>query len=102
MRWIAIVLATLLLAAAPADAARTRSWGPKSAPTVAQSSTIRAYGKEQDFAACWRLSPVKPVDLYHGALGPLPPRGRYWSDLSTWGAHEGALRLEIVDVKRGE
>src|SRR3954449_4224534 len=102
MRWIAIVLATLLLAAAPADAARTRSCGPKSAPTVAQSSTIRVYGKEQDFAACWRRSRVKPVDLYYGALGPLRLRGRYVAYVSRSCADGCGLRLEIVDVKRGE
>src|SRR3954454_18978889 len=102
MRWIAIALATLLLAAAPADAARTRSCGPKSAPTVAQSSTIRVYGKEQDFAACWRRSRVKPVDLYYGALGPLRLRGRYVAYVSRSCADGCGLRLEIVDVKRGE
>src|SRR3954453_14433889 len=102
MRWIAIVLATVLLTASPAGAAPRHNCGPRSAPTVAQSDTIRVYGKNQDFAACWRRSRVKPVELYYGALGPLRLRGRYVAYVSRSCEYGCGLRVDIVDVKRGE
>src|SRR3954468_3534548 len=102
MRLIVVALTTLLLADAPADAAPTRNCGPKSAPTVAQSSTVRVYGEKQDFAACWRRSRVKPVEFYLGTLGPLLLRGRYVAYVSTSCESGCGFRVEIVDVKRGE
>lgn len=101
MRWIVAALAVGLLMAAPAHATRPRNCGPSSAPTVAESSTIRVYGAKQDFSACWRRSRVKPVELYHGALRALRLRGRFLAYVSRSCYDTCGFVVDIIDVKRG-
>src|SRR4051812_28452524 len=99
MRLIAIALATLLLAAAPADAAPTRNCGPKSAPTVAQSSAVRVYGEKQDFAACWRRSRVKPMRGGHRDGQPLDMRIASSGSFALLVDHYPAGTQEVMTVE---